>query len=159
MEKNGEELTLDLQISSGSQQAQIIQAMLKEIGINIEIQSIESATLIAQAGSGEFELGFLAFTYNDPDVLYLAFHSSQIGGLNHARSKNEKLDALLEQGRAEMDLEKRKEIYADAQKIIVKEAYWVPIYTEKVFHVINKRVQGIKNSPTELLFHDSWVVQ
>ncbi|WP_313891087.1 ABC transporter substrate-binding protein [Psychrobacillus sp.] len=159
MEKNGKELSLELLTTAATnQQAQIIQAMTKEIGISIEIQSMESATLIEKAGNGEFDLAFLSYAYSDPDILLLLFHSSQ-GALNHTRANNPELDALLEQGRTEMDLEKRKELYIAAQKIIVKEAYWVPIYTEKVFHVINKRVHGVKNSATDLLFHDSWVEQ
>jgi len=158
MEKNGEELSLELMISAdANQRAQVIQAMVKEIGINIEIQSVESATLIEKAGDGDFELAFLGYSYNDPDILYLLFHSSQIGGLNHARVNNKELDVLLEEGKAEMDLEKRKEIYINAQKIIVEEAYWAPIYTEKIFHVINKRIQGVKNSSTDLLLFDAWV--
>lgn len=160
MEKDGEELRLELLTTEAdNQKAQIIQAMLKEIGIEINIQSMEQATLIEKAGEGDFELSFLSYSYNDPDVLYMLFHSSQIGGLNHTRVNNADLDALLEQGRTEMDLEKRKEIYIQAQKIIVDEAYWTPLYTDKVFHVINKRVHNVKNSPSALLYHDSWVTQ
>lgn len=160
MEKDGEELTLELQImATMNQQAQIIQAMLKEIGIEINIQSLETATLVEKSGSGEYELSFLSYSYNDPNILYMLFHSSQIGGLNHARVKNEKLDALLEQGKAEMDVDKRKQVYIEAQKLIVEGAYWVPIYSDKVFHVFNKRVHGVKNSATDILLHDSWVDQ
>lgn len=160
MEKDGEELSFELvTASSHDQSAQIVQAMLKEIGVEIKIQTMEEATLIEKTASGDYELSFLGYDYNDPDILYLLFHSSQIGGLNIARVQNEELDKLLEDGRNEMDVDKRIEIYHEAQKLIVEEAYWTPIYTDNIFHVINKKVHGVKHSPTVLLLHDSWIEQ
>lgn len=158
MEKDGQELSFDLQASSNdSQNAQIVQAMLKEIGIEINIQMMESATLIEKAGEGDYEISFMAYSYNDPDVLFILFHSSQIGGLNHVRANNKELDALLEQARVAMDPEERNNLYVEAQKIIVEEAYWVPVYSEKIFHIVNSRLQNVKSAPTELLYHDSWI--
>ena len=118
--------------------------MLKDIGINVNIQSMEAGTLIEKATKGEYELSFLAYSYSDPDILFLLFHSSQIGGLNHVRAKNTELDRLLEEGRTTIDPEKRKQVYAGIQKIVVENAYWAPIYAEKNFYVVNSRVQDVK---------------
>ncbi|MGE7835001.1 ABC transporter substrate-binding protein [Viridibacillus arvi] len=161
MEKDGEVLRFELLTDSTHKQpAQIVQAMFKEIGIDLSIQTIEAGTLMEKVSKGEYEISFLKYTYNDPDVLYILFHSSQIGGLNHARVQNAKLDALLEQGRTTIETEERKKIYAEAQKIIVEEAYWAPIYTQKEYYIVNKRVQGLKLSNSNgLLIHDSWVKQ
>ncbi|KOO50094.1 hypothetical protein AMD00_10900 [Viridibacillus arvi] len=161
MEKDGEVLRFELLTDSTHKQpAQIVQAMFKEIGIDLSIQTIEAGTLMEKVSKGEYEISFLKYTYNDPDVLYILFHSSQIGGLNHARVQNAKLDALLEQGRTTIETEERKKIYAEAQKIIVEEAYWAPIYTQKEYYIVNKRVRGLKLSNSNgLLIHDSWVKQ
>lgn len=158
MEKDGEELELEL-LASGdeAQKAQIVQAMLKEIGVEIKIQSLESATIMEKSAEGDYELSFLSYTYNDPDILYMLFHSSQINGLNISRTNHPGLDKLLENGRVEMNLEKRAALYAKAQKIIVEEAYWIPLYTENIFHVVNKRVHDVIVSHSGLLFQDSWV--
>ncbi|MFD2445519.1 ABC transporter substrate-binding protein [Bacillus sp. CGMCC 1.16607] len=158
LEKDGKELKLELlSFDRWNQQAQIVQAMLKEIGIQLSIQTMEAGTLIEKVTQGDYELSFLSYTYYDPDILYMLFHSSQIGGLNHSRVKNPELDALLEKGRATIDTDERKQIYADIQKIVVKDAYWVPLYAEKIFSVANNRVKGIKLSPIGLLPHDIWV--
>jgi peptide/nickel transport system substrate-binding protein len=160
MDKGGKKLKFDLTIlSNHNQAAQMVQAMLKEVGIDISIQSMEAGTLIEKVSQGEYDMSFLSYSYPDPDILSLLFHSTQIGGLNHSRVKNPELDALLEKGRITIDPEERKQVYADVQKIIVDEAYWAPIYTNKVFYVINKKVNDVKLSNTSLIFHDAWVSQ
>src|SRR5690606_35898554 len=102
---------------------------------------------------------FLSYTYPDPDILALLFHSNQVGGLNHTRVQNAELDELLEKGRLTIDPEERKQIYAQVQEIVVENAYWAPIYTGKVFHVVNKKAQDVKIFNGELQFQDSWVQQ
>jgi peptide/nickel transport system substrate-binding protein len=160
MEKDGKALKFDLTIlSNHNQAAQMVQAMLKDIGIEISIQSLEAGTLIEKVSQGDYEMSFLSYSYMDPDILYLLFHSSQIGGLNHSRVKNSELDALLEKGRVTIDAEERKQVYADVQKIVVEEAYWAPIYTNKIFYVVSKRVNDVKMSSTSIILHDAWVTQ
>jgi peptide/nickel transport system substrate-binding protein len=159
MEKDGKELSFELlSYDRFNQQAQVVQAMLKDIGVNISIQTMEPGTLIEKVSKGSYQLSFLGYTYYDPDILYLLFHSSQIGGLNHVRVNNPELDSLLEKGRTEMDSNERKKIYAQVQKIVVEQAYWAPIYVDKQFTIVNKRVQNLKFSNFYgLLFNDSWV--
>jgi peptide/nickel transport system substrate-binding protein len=159
-EKNGKEMKFDLTIMANhNQSAQMVQAMLKDVGIELNIQSMESGTLIEKVSQGDYDMSFLGYSYGDPDILTLLFHSSQVGGLNHVRAKNPELDALLDKGRTTIDPEERKQVYAEVQKIVVDEAYFAPIYAEKVFFVVNKRVKNVKLNAYAPLFHDSWVEQ
>ncbi|MHC0035389.1 ABC transporter substrate-binding protein [Pseudoneobacillus sp. C159] len=159
-EKDGKAMKFDLTImGTHNQSAQMVQAMLKDVGIEVNIQSMESGTLIEKASQGDYDMSFLGYSYGDPDILTLLFHSSQIGGLNHTRVKNPELDALLDKGRTTIDPEERKQVYAQVQKIVVDEAYFAPIYAERVFFVVNKRVKNVKLNATAPLFHDSWVEQ
>ncbi len=160
MEKDGKELAFELLIMpTYSQAAQMVQGMLKDIGVNVSIQSMEAGTLIEKVSQGDYDMSFLAYSYGDPDILTLLFHSSQIGGLNHVRVQNAELDALLDKGRTTIDPEERKKVYAEVQKIIVENAYWAPIYAEKVFYVVNSRVQGVNMNNVYIEFYDSWVKQ
>jgi peptide/nickel transport system substrate-binding protein len=160
MEKGGKELTLELLImTQHNQAAQMVQAMLKDVGINVSIQSMEAGTLMEKVSQGEYDMSFLAYSYTDPEILSLLFHSSQIGGLNHVRVKNPELDKLLEEGRTTIDLEERKQVYARVQEIVVENAYWAPIYAEKVFYVVNNRIKGVKMNNVNIDFQDSWVQQ
>lgn len=158
MEKDGQELSFELLVLDRlNQPAQIVQAMLKEVGIDISIQTLEAGTLVEKAATGDFEMTFMGYFGIDPDSLFSFLHSSQINVMNHSRVDNPELDSLLEKGRVTVDLEERKNVYHQVQKLIVDEAYWVPIYSEKQYYVANKRVKGIIQTFNGLLFHDSWV--
>jgi peptide/nickel transport system substrate-binding protein len=161
MAKNGEVLSLDLLTMEGtwSKAAQLTQAMLKEVGIEVNIVMLEWGALLENATNGNFDMTLMGYTFNDPDVLYLFLHSSQAdGGLNLGDVRDEKLDNLLDKGRTTVESSARKEIYAELQKYIIDQAWWVPIYTEKQFYVVNKRVKEISIHPFRgLLYHDSWV--
>jgi peptide/nickel transport system substrate-binding protein len=164
-EKDGKTLTFELlSMSNGiwDQAAQVTQAMAKEIGIDIKIVNLEWGTLVETATKGNFDLTLMGYTFNDPDVLYLFLHSSQTGGLNFSYIKDQKLDDLLVKGRTTSDSKARKQVYADIQKYVVEQAWWVPIYTEKQFSVVNKRVQGLIMHPLRglgLQYYDAWVNQ
>jgi peptide/nickel transport system substrate-binding protein len=153
-EKDGKTLTFNLlSMSNGvwDQAAQVIQAMSKEAGIDIKITNLEWGTLLETAVKGDFDLSLMGYTYNDPDVLYLFLHSSQTKGLNLSYIQDPKLDALLDKGRTTIDNEARKQVYADIQKYVIEQAWWVPLYTEKQFSVVNKRVQGLIVHPLRAL--------
>jgi peptide/nickel transport system substrate-binding protein len=162
-EKDGKTLTFNLlSMNNGvwDQAAQVIQAMSKEAGIDIKITNLEWGTLLETATKGDFDLSLMGYTYNDPDVLYLFLHSSQTNGLNFSYIKDPKLDGLLEKGRSTVDPTARKQVYADIQKYVIEQAWWVPLYTEKQFSVVNKRVQGLIVHPLRglgLQYNDVWV--
>ncbi|MFP3388225.1 ABC transporter substrate-binding protein [Brevibacillus sp. SIMBA_040] len=158
LEKGGKELALRLLTDNTySKAAQLIQAMLGEVGIDVQIETMDFATLLEKGANGDFDLALMGYTYEDPDILYLLLHSSQISGLNLSRVQDSELDALLAKGRKTIDSSERKKIYADAQKRIVEQAYWIPVYADKQFHIVNKKVQGVKVSAGLWYMHDSWV--
>lgn len=47
--------------------------------------------------------------------------------------------------------------YAEAQKLVIDQAYIVPIYVRKRFAMVNKRVKGVKFENGRLLLNDAWV--
>ncbi|MGG1662561.1 ABC transporter substrate-binding protein [Brevibacillus sp. NRS-1366] len=160
-EKDGKTLHLSLITYAASSGNQLIQSMLKEIGIDVEIKMLEVAVSGEQASKGAFDLYLTAWGDVDPDMLYLLMHSSQMdGGLNYGRMNNKELDTLLEKGRTTMNMEERKKIYADIQKMGVEQAYKVPLYTQKIYRVVNNRVQGAKPNPMgKLSVYDMWIKQ
>ncbi|MED2255025.1 ABC transporter substrate-binding protein [Brevibacillus parabrevis] len=157
-EKDGQPLSLQLLTAMSSQSIPLMQSMFKEIGVEIKVQNAELGSVLDLSAKGQFDLNVLGYTDFDPDILYLFMHSSQIGGLNHAHIKNEQLDTLLEQSRTVGDQEKRKQIFAEIQKIAVEQAYWIPYLEEKTFLAVNKRVHGVKlDSLYGIMLGDSWV--
>ncbi|WP_289138654.1 ABC transporter substrate-binding protein [uncultured Brevibacillus sp.] len=157
-EKNGKELSLLMIIDNPKPGNQLVQSMLKEIGVDLKLQSYEMATASEQAVKGAFDLLATDHGSNDPHILDLLFNSNQIGGLNFFRISNKELDSLLEKGATITDSGERQKVYADIQKLVVDEAYWVPLYSAKTFQVIHNRIQGVKPNPLATLnVQDMWV--
>ncbi|WP_183192622.1 ABC transporter substrate-binding protein [Brevibacillus fluminis] len=159
-EKNGKEMQFTmLSVEAKSKESQLVQAMLGELGIKVKITTMEPGAMMEAELKGDFDVAVGGYSYFDPDILYLFFHSSQIGSFNYASIKDETLDQLVVYGRTTIDPEERKKIYAEAQKRMIDQAYLVPIYVDKQFTVVNKRVKGVKYSIDRLQLNDSWVSQ
>lgn len=74
----------------------------------------------------------------DPDQ-YTLWHSKSQG--NITQYTNLKIDKLLEDGRKEYDIEKRKKIYADFQKYLVEDLPAIFLHHPKVYSIIRKSAQ------------------
>ncbi|WP_289140109.1 ABC transporter substrate-binding protein [uncultured Brevibacillus sp.] len=157
-EKDGKPLSLQLLTGGNSHGIQLIQSMLKEIGVELKIQSAEVGSMLELLAKGQFDLNALNYSFHDPDVLYLLMHSSQIGGSNYAHIQNPQLDTLLDKSRKVVDQAQRNQIFAEVQKIAVEQAYWIPYSENKTFLAVNKRVHGVKlDSMYGIMLGDSWV--
>ena len=133
------------------QVAQIVQAQLKEIGIDITIEILEWGSYLERTGQGEHEmfiLGWVTVT-SDPDYgLYALYNSSQHGAAgNRTFFTNEEVDRLLEEGRTSIDPKKRAEAYKKAQEIIVGEAPDAVLYYQTQNVGASKAVKGFKLHP------------
>jgi peptide/nickel transport system substrate-binding protein len=81
----------------------------------------------------------------DWDGLYSLFHSSVVGSnFNFSCYSNPKVDELLERGRQEGDVEKRKQIYLTLEKVLLEEAVSVPLVDEWSVWAARSTVKGLK---------------
>lgn len=131
-----------------SQMAEVIQAQLKEIGLEVSIEILEWGAFLSATSKGEvdmFILGWGPSTFDGDYGLYPNFHSSQKGGEgNRSQYASKYLDDLLEEGRKEVDTEKRRNIYIEATDYINSEAIVLPIYYTNVSAGYNKNLKGVK---------------
>jgi peptide/nickel transport system substrate-binding protein len=103
--------------------AQVMQAQLAEIGINLEIRQMDFASLLANQTKGDFDLSLSFNTHRpDPDTYLGPDYTGASANIGHY--SNPDFDALLDQGRASFDIPTRQGIYHDAQKLFTSE---VPI--------------------------------
>lgn len=114
---------------TNAQLATVIQAQLKEIGVDITIEQLEWGTYLASTGRGDADIYTMGWSNSSGDADYglsAMLHSSMAGSQgNRSFFRNDEFDALLEAGKIELNDEKRKLIYAKAQDIMNEE---VPIY-------------------------------
>lgn len=138
---------MDVQVSEN------LQAQWAEAGIRVNIRQWEFQSLMSEVKKGEFDMVLLGWSPStgDADVgLYRPLHSSQFPpNSNRAFYNNPTVDKYLEDAKVEVNLEKRAELYAKAQEIIMDEAPWVFLYYPKQALAVRENVSGISILPTE----------
>ncbi|WP_411036016.1 ABC transporter substrate-binding protein [Shinella sp. BYT-45] len=109
--------------------AQIIQANLAEIGIEVEIEALESAAYWALGdndASKDLELSLIKYNGKfDPSFQTQWFISAQVGHWNWQRWKNADFDALHEKGSVTVDPAEREKIYIEAQRLLDESAAFI----------------------------------
>lgn len=131
--------------SAQTAQAQVIQAELKAIGIDVELDGIEQAAYIETAYNNDdttydMYLGGYIMT-TDPDGFKGMFTTGQM--INYADSN---IDNLFAEGNKELDKTKRKDIYTQIQQAIANEALFYPFGTNLRILVTNPDLQGIEDA-------------
>ncbi len=138
--------------------AEVVQSQLKDVGIEVEVQVLEFGAYIdaVQNQGGHLFNGSWGNATGDGDYnQYNLFHSNSHGSAgNFQFYTNDKVDKLLEQGRSEMDEEKRKEFYSEAQKIELEDAVVVPIRSYENLAAYHTSVEGVELNPVNYLILD-----
>lgn len=131
--------------------ATVFQQQLKEVGIQMNIQSNEPATFSADIETGNFQAYSRRWIggNNDPDIFNLIFHSTMNppDGANRGFYRNAEVDRLIEIGRRETDMEKRKEAYQQIQQIVAEDLPYVSLFYLNNVAVISRRVRGMTLYP------------
>ena len=130
--------------------AQMIQQMLQQVGVKVDIQTSEFGTFLEQIGEGNFQLYSLSRNgIQDPDFYYVIFHSKNIPpeGQNRGYYNNPRVDQLIAEGRATFDRTKRKQIYAEIQRIVQEDLPYVSLYHQINVAVMDKGLQGYTMYP------------
>jgi peptide/nickel transport system substrate-binding protein len=104
-------LTMDT-LSKYEETANVIAADWKKLGIEVKIQTVNQVPANFQVFLGEFNVS------PDPDQ-YTLWHSSGQNNITHY--ENLRIDKLLEDGRKELDIQKRILIYSDFQKYLLSD--------------------------------------
>ncbi|OYO20523.1 ABC transporter substrate-binding protein [Enemella evansiae] len=121
---------------------QLLADQLKQIGVTVEIKTVDFSTFLDEQGKGNFDLLMMGWLGNiDPDDFYYGQHHTD-GANNYQKYSNPAVDALLEQGRTEIDKAKRKDIYAQAAKTIADEGSYIYLYNPEVIQASSPRLQG-----------------
>jgi len=125
-----------------------VQQHLKEIGLNVELSSMDSSAYVQKLidpNTTDYEilLGGYIMGY-DPDAYSILFTSN--GNSNYSHVKNAEADALFQAGAAEADEAKRAEIYKQLQEIIAKEAVIYPVAYTKTIVAVDNKYGGIEEA-------------
>ncbi|WP_296198413.1 ABC transporter substrate-binding protein [uncultured Microbacterium sp.] len=122
--------------------AQIIAANLEPLGIKVTIRQPDFSTWLDEQNKGNFDMLMMGWLGNiDPDDFYYSQHHTD-GSSNAQKYSNTQVDELLDKARVETDKEARKDLYAQAAKIIADEASYIYLYNPSVIQVWSPKVSG-----------------
>lgn len=99
------------------QVGEVIQAMVAEAGFTLTLRAMEFASSLQAAQRGEFQTYLVGWSGRvDPDGNITTFTRTG-GGQNDGRYSNPEVDRLLDAARTELDIEKRRDLYAQTLRI------------------------------------------
>ena len=121
------------------QGASVIAAQLAEVGIQVEIRTVDLATLLTHFGNREFDLLAVQYTLAPvdpyPDVQWLVS-----GGDNNVGYVNAKVDELLAGVGSAQDIEKTKSIYSQINAIMQQDVPLFSVYAIGPLGAASKRL-------------------
>jgi len=133
--------------TSGVQErvAQVIQNQLAAVGFEVELQTMEVATLLNRLGTADdpSHLDLMGWGWGESDLLYMMTDSDSGVGRYHAEAYR----TLVTQARAVTDLEERSRLYFEAMKVMLADAAMVPLWTTIAVTGVRSEVQGFKLGP------------
>lgn len=129
----------------------ILQAQLKEIGIDVAVETLEWGAYLDGTARGDhdmFMLGWVTVTGDADYGLFPLLHTSSFGGAgNRAFYSNPHVDELLSKARVSIDQDERKELYREVQIIAQEEVpYYVTAYKAQNA-ALQKNIENFKLKP------------
>ena len=147
---------------------EMIVAMLEEVGIHATIEVVDNATFKGSRGNrsypGEdfpwamFFMGFGAGTADCDEGLRRIWETSPDGNNNNNYGwySNAEVDRLLNEAKAELDEEKRLDLYRQAQQIIFLDDP-AAIFTNDRYNIwtMSDKVEGFEVNVNNVIFWDN----
>jgi ABC-type transport system substrate-binding protein len=81
--------------------------------------------------------------FSDPAITLNAHLHKKSGTYNWRHVGDDHLDSLLDAAARELDFNRRKEIYKEAQIYIMESSWWIPIVWDPLYCAYNKKVKGL----------------
>lgn len=131
--------------------ALVVQAMTREAGFDVKIQSTEFATSLNMADKGDFEALVLSWSGRaDPDGNLFSFHGCK-QPLNYTGYCDAETDKLLDQSRSLREPAERKKVFEQIATRVMKERPIVYLYHRNWLWAYNPKLTGVRNIPDGLL--------
>jgi peptide/nickel transport system substrate-binding protein len=152
--KGGVKMEWELRTNAGNAVRETLITVLadqwKQIGANVATKPVQFPQLVTQLSqTRDFEMILLGISENaDPDqTQYYKSTSIGNGALNGSGYKNPEIDSLLDEGVQTVDRNKRKDVYAKIQDILMQDLPTPLVTYPKGLWGISKRVQNFGVGP------------
>jgi peptide/nickel transport system substrate-binding protein len=144
----GSTITLDVKSGEDLQReiATIIQASLKEIGLNVKISTLGASAFFDKVAGFKSQAYLIrdGSPFNDP-AYFLGFFVKCGNVFNWTQYCNPQVDKLLAQGKVETNPDKRAQEYGDLSRIVADEVPMIPIFSLGTGLVAADSLEGYVN--------------
>jgi len=144
---NGFDITLTTpNRSEYMKMSEILQAQLKEVGVNVDLNVMEWGAYLASIKKTEQELfvsGWSNVTGDGSELVYPNLHPDNIGSRNNSNYANQEIADLITKSRTTVDQDERKVILQEVNEKLVQDVAWVPMYHGVASIAHRKNVKGL----------------
>lgn len=130
---DGLDLPIQVSLPLDVQTAEILAEQWKQIGVNLQIERIADFNQqLDNYINVKHQLSIVTLVWQpDPHSdVYQIYHSTS--SINLGKFADSELDALLDAGKSELDIDKRIKIYKDVQRLMADQAYMLYPFTKPV---------------------------
>jgi peptide/nickel transport system substrate-binding protein len=144
-QKNGQPMKL-ISLTFPGYQPLIVatQALLRRIGMDVDVQVFDQNTRVQMTHNGEHHFGSTGFVTSDPLGISLLFHSRNIPGFAWSRYKSDAFDKLWDDAAVEVDDTKRGSLYEQIQLEIMNQALVYPMAQLTRLNFVASKVKGMR---------------
>jgi peptide/nickel transport system substrate-binding protein len=137
--------------SDAQKVAQVVQAMVKEAGFDVKIQSTEFATSLDMADKGQYEAYVLAWSGRaDPDGNIYSFDACK-QPLNYAGYCKPEVDEILTRSRTASERADRQKAYDQLAAIVLKDRPIVYLFHRHWLWAYSTKLSGLRTIPDGLV--------
>ncbi len=150
VDKDGQPFATTMYVYNDSESqsyGEILQSQLAAVGIKIELNLLEYATMVELFQANENTLALINYGWPDSDVYNLFFASDQIPYLNSSHINDPVMDDLLNKANTAPTAEKRCEYFAEVERYAIEQAVWAPVFWLTDIVAVNKRVKDFLLTP------------
>lgn len=160
VDKKGKDFSFNLSIQGNNKLrneiATIIKDNLKQIGIEVKIEPLESSVFVEKMFSRKLDAFISGWSVPIPVDLKPYWNSDLKNNMtNTVGYRNKKVDALLEKMKTKLSGLQQKKVYSDFQKILYSETPAVMLFWSDKIVAFNKRLTNTDFSPLGTI-HYCW---
>ncbi len=132
-----------------------VQHQLSQFGIQIKVEVLPASVHRENSAKGNLQFFRKSWLADYPDdenfmALYVSSNRSPKGP-NYTHFDSESFDELYQKAMAETDPQKRSNMYAQMDSLMMTEAPIVPLYYDMVMRFVSNKISGLDQNPMNVL--------
>lgn len=154
--ENGFKLNFKTNEGSGPAIGEMLQNNLKAVGIDIEIDVMETNAYLQDCFAGNFDIGYMIYNPGHLQPLLADRILNSASPVNLGRFISEELDSYLHIAMYEKDADAVAAVVPKIQEIIKENAPIIPLFWQDVVVLAHKDLKGLTNISINYPYYLSW---